>query len=79
MSSPNTLHFEEFINNFEKDDQLNEKQNSKLNEFLYLNKDVFVTKDNPSLGCTDLAKHHIILKQNFKPLHQRPYRLPPNK
>jgi hypothetical protein len=59
--------------------QLNEKQNSKLNEFLYLNKDVFATKDNPSLGCTDLAKHHIILKQNFKQLHQRHYRPPPNK
>lgn len=79
MSSPTTLHFAEFINNFEKDDQLNEKQNTKLNEVLYMNKDVFVTKDNPSLGCTDLAKHHIILKQIFKPLHQRPYRLPPNK
>ena len=65
MSSPNTLHIEELINNFEKKYQLNEKQNSKLNEFLYLNKDVFATKDNPSLGCTDLAKHHIILKQNF--------------
>lgn len=38
-----------------------------------------MTKDNPSLGCKNLAKHHIILKQNFKPLHQRPYRLPPTK
>lgn len=79
MNSPHTLHFEEFINNFEKNDQLNEKQNSKLNEILYLNKDVCVTKDNPSLGCKKLAKHHIILKQNFKPLHQRPNRLPPTK
>ena len=38
-----------------------------------------MTKDNPSLGCKNLAKHHIILKQNFKPLHQRSYRLPPTK
>ena len=38
-----------------------------------------MTKDNPSLGCKKLAKHHIILKQNFKPLHQRPYRLPSTK
>jgi hypothetical protein len=40
MNSPHTLHFEEFINNFEKNYQLNEKQNSKLNEILYLNKDL---------------------------------------
>jgi len=40
MDSPHTLHFEEFINNFEKNDQINEKQYSKLNEILYLNKDL---------------------------------------
>jgi hypothetical protein len=34
------------------------------------------SEDNPSLGCINLTKHHIILKQNFKPLHQRPNRLP---
>jgi hypothetical protein len=30
MNSPHTLHFEEFINNFEKNDQLNEKQNLQV-------------------------------------------------
>ena len=48
-------------------------------EFLYQNRDIFVTEDNPSLGCSDLVQHHIILKQNFRPLHQAPYRLPPDK
>jgi len=48
-------------------------------EFLYQNRDIFVTEDNPSLGCTDFVQHHIILKQNFRHLHQAPYRLPPDK
>jgi hypothetical protein len=48
-------------------------------EFLYQNRDIFVTEDTPSLGCTDLVQHHIILKQNFRPLHQATYRLPPDK
>lgn len=46
-------------------------------EFLYQHRDIFVTEDYPSLRCTD--QHHIILKQTFRPVHQAPYRLPPDK
>ena len=43
------------------------------------NKTLFVTKDNPSLGHTNLVQHHIVLKQDFKPKYQKPYRLNPDK
>ncbi|CAC5418208.1 unnamed protein product [Mytilus coruscus] len=42
-------------------------------------KDLFVTDENPRLGYTELVKHNICLKPDFKPKHQQPYRLSPDK
>ena len=47
--------------------------------FLYDNKDIFVTKQSPDLGFTDLVQHKIILRPDAKPKYQRPYRLSPDK
>ena len=71
--------FQTFTRNFDLNENLNTEQNTKMLEFLYQNRDIFVTEDNPSVGCTDLVQHHIILKQHFRPLHQAPYRLPPDR
>ena len=62
--------FQTFTRNFEFNENLNTVLDTKMLEFLYQNRDIFVTDDNPTLGCTDLVQHHIILKQNFRPLHQ---------
>lgn len=70
---------DEFMNNFKTNTNLNDEQKCALNSLLYQNKDVFVTPDNPDLGLTDLVEHHFIMKPNFKPLHQKPYRLTPHK
>ena len=70
---------DEFMNNFKTHTNLNDEQKCALDSLLYQNKDVFVTPDNPDLGLTDLVEHHIIMKPNFKPLHQKPYRLTPHK
>lgn len=70
----------DFIKCFDMSDSaLNERQKSDFENFLFNNKDIFVTPDNPDLGFTDLVQHKIILKQDYKPKHQRPYRLPPDK
>ena len=74
-----TEKFQTFTRNFELNENLNTEQNTRMLEFLYQNRDIFVSEDNPSLGCSDLEQHHIILKQNCRPLHQAPYRLPPDK
>jgi hypothetical protein len=71
--------FQTFTRNFELNENLNTEQNTRMLEFLYQNRDIFASEDNPSLGCSDLEQHHIILKQNCRPLHQAPYRLSPNK
>ena len=71
--------FTEFMSNFDSYSELTDEQNDTLSKLLFDNKEVFVTKANPSLGLTDLVQHHIILKPDFKPLQQRPYRLPPHK
>ncbi|VDI44524.1 Hypothetical predicted protein, partial [Mytilus galloprovincialis] len=40
---------------------------------------LFVTEENPDLGFTNVVKHQICLKPDFKPKHQRSYRLTPEK
>ena len=54
-------------------------QQSQLNEFLIKNKELFVTKENPKLGLTNLVEHQIHLKPDAVSKHQRPYKLPPHK
>lgn len=54
-------------------------QQSQLNELLVKNKELFVTKENPKLGLTDLVEHQIHLKHVAVSIHQRPYKLPPHK
>ncbi|CAG2216635.1 unnamed protein product [Mytilus edulis] len=69
----------EFLENFEINPNLKDDQKIALNHLLCDNKEVFVTTDSPNLGCTDIAQHHIILKPDMRPLHQKPYRLTPHK
>jgi hypothetical protein len=69
----------EFLSNFEDNNELNKAQKNSLGQLLCDNKNIFVTKDNPSLGSTDVVEHHIVLKPDFRPLHQKPYRLTPHK
>ncbi|CAC5424317.1 unnamed protein product [Mytilus coruscus] len=40
---------------------------------------LFVTEENPDLGFTNVVQHQIRLKPDFKPKHQRSYRLTPEK
>ncbi|CAC5384566.1 unnamed protein product [Mytilus coruscus] len=58
---------------------LDKVQLTDLHKFLYNNKDIFMTKSDPSLGFTDLVKHKILLKPDAKPKYQKPYRLSPDK
>ena len=69
----------DFLSYFKFNPSLDQEQRSKLEQLLCRNKEIFVTRANPELGHTDLVKHHIVLKPDFRPKHQRPYRLPPNK
>lgn len=55
---------------------LTSKQIEYLEKYLYAHKNVFVTKENPRLGFTNLVQHEINLKPNFGPKYQRPYLLP---
>jgi hypothetical protein len=41
---------------------LQSSQQSQLNELLIKNKELFVTKENPKLGLTNLVEHQIHLK-----------------
>lgn len=58
---------------------LTSKQIENLEKYLYAHKNVFVTKENPQLGFTNLVQHEINLKPKFGPKYQRPYLLPPDK
>ena len=60
-------------------DNLSNQEKSELENCLFENKDIFVTKENPSLGLTTLVEHQIHLKPDAKSKHQRPYKLPPDK
>ena len=49
-------------------------QQSQLNELLVKNKELFVTKESPKLGLTQLVEHQIHLKPDAVSKHQRPYK-----
>ena len=69
-----------FIDNFPFEKcELPNSQTKDLHNFLYQNRDIFVTKTNASLGFTDVVQHKIILKPDAKPKYQKPYRLSPDK
>ncbi|CAC5426485.1 unnamed protein product [Mytilus coruscus] len=68
-----------FISYFNIPEYLTEVQKSTLIEFLHSHKGLFVTEENPDLGLTNVVQHHICLKPDFKPKHQRSYRLTPEK
>lgn len=50
-----------------------------MRNVFYAHQNVFVMKENPQLGFTNLVQHEIYLKPNFVLEYQRPYRLPPDK
>ncbi|CAG2215885.1 unnamed protein product [Mytilus edulis] len=68
-----------FLSNFELPKHLSTDEQRKISQFLIQYKDLFVTDENPRLGYTELVKHNICLKPDFKPKHQQPYRLSPDK
>ena len=69
-----------FLANFDrKTDNLSNHQKIELENCLFENKDIFVTKENPKLGLTTLVEHQIHLKPDAKSKHQRPYKLTPDK
>ncbi|CAC5356092.1 unnamed protein product [Mytilus coruscus] len=68
-----------FISYFNIPEYLTEVQKSTLIEFLHSHKGLFVTEENPDLGFTNVVQHQICLKPDFKPKHQRSYRLTPEK
>ena len=70
---------DKFLSYFEIPDHLSLEQKQQLTDCLKQHKDLFVTDENPSLGYTDVIEHKICLKPDFKPKHQQPYRLPPDK
>ena len=80
-TNPDVGTFDEFINNFDLKDlsHLSADQISSLKRLLYDNKDVFVTKEDPSLGLSNVVKHTIKLKHDYHEKHMRPYRLTPEK
>ncbi|CAC5394520.1 unnamed protein product [Mytilus coruscus] len=68
-----------FLSNFELPKHLSTDEQRQISQFLIQYKDLFVTDENPRLGYTELVKHNICLKPDFKPKHQQPYRLSPDK
>ena len=79
MSNLSNPDFVKFQSNFEVNSDLSESDRLNLFQCLYDHKRVFITEENPGLGLTNVVKHHIQLKPDFQPKHQRPYRLPPDK
>lgn len=49
-----------------------------LKKSLYQYWDIFILKENPSLGFTSLFEHTIHLKPNAVSKHHKPYRLLPD-
>ncbi|CAC5400532.1 unnamed protein product [Mytilus coruscus] len=69
-----------FLSTFELSSKhLSTDEQRQISQFLIQYKDLFVTDENPRLGYTELVKHNICLKPEFKPKHQQPYRLSPDK
>lgn len=72
--------FDEFISHFDLDiEHLSSVELDELKHCLYSNRDIFVTKQNPSLGFTTVVEHKIHLKKDAVPKHHQPYRLSPDK
>ena len=67
------------MSNFELPKHLSNDEQRQISQFLIQYKDLFVTDENLRLGYTELVKHNICLKPDFKPKHQQPYRLSPDK
>ena len=76
LSDPDFVKFQSY---FDVNPELSDLEKSNLFQCLYEHKEVFITDENPGLGLTHVVKHHIQLKPDFQPKHQRPYRLPPDK
>jgi hypothetical protein len=74
-----TLSLVDFSLKLKQANDLLSSQQSQLNELLIKNKELFVTKENPKLGLTNLVEHQIHLKPDAVSKHQRPYKLPPHK
>ncbi|XP_062587193.1 uncharacterized protein LOC134248836 [Saccostrea cucullata] len=72
--------FDTFISYFDFDQEnLSDVQCGMLKNCLFKHRDIFVTKENPSLGFTSLVEHTIHLKPNAVSKHHKPYRLSPDK
>lgn len=72
--------FKEFVSYFDFNvDNLSPSQIEQLQQCLYEYKDIFVTKQNPSLGFTTVVEHKIHLKPDVVSKHHKPYRLSPDK
>lgn len=70
---------DKFLSNFFFKNNLIKVNKTLLTETLCRNRDIFVTKENPDIGLTNVVEHQIHLKPDAEPKHQRPYRLPPDK
>ena len=70
---------DDFLSNFEFNDELCARDRHSLTECLIKNKSLFVTKDSPDIGLTHVVQHQSHLKPDVQPKHHRPYRLPPDK
>lgn len=70
---------DKFLSNFFFKNKLIKVNKTLLTETLCRNRDIFVTKENPDIGLTNVVEHQIHLKPDAEPKHQRPYRLPPDK
>ena len=72
---------ETFFDNFDLSNihHLDPSQQQEIKGLLYSYKDIFVTKENPTIGLTPLVHHTIHVDANARLPHQRPYRLSPEK
>lgn len=68
-----------FLAKFIIPEHLSEEEQTILKSLLHRHEGLFVTKDNPELGFTDIVQHKILLKPDVNPKHQRPYIMPPDK
>jgi hypothetical protein len=68
-----------FISYFDIPAHLSADEKQKLMSCLEEHKDLIVTDENPKLGYTEIVKHNICLKPDYKRKYQQPYRLTPDK
>lgn len=67
------------MTNFTVNSELHADEKTALQNILWVNKDCFVTDDNPDIGVTSVVQHTIYLKPDAISKHHKPYRLPPEK